>query len=188
MSQFAGDERVVWLSYSRLDDAISSVLDEPVDLVAERERFLLRELSEMFRQEGLVGGFDAVVVAGRISWPEYLEWGLYACQAERAFRDVPYLGFYADKEIKPKLGRRLKWMPSVSSTTTTPARCERRPTLSTGGSVAQSLRFSSRRGVRHVMCRGHGPVRTARSRDARYPTGSSRRAGGVDPSAAVHLE
>ena len=79
----------------------------------DRERFLLRELANMFRQEGLVGGFDTVVVAGRISWPEYLEFGIYACQAQRAFRDVPYLGFYADGEIKPLLARRLAWWPEL---------------------------------------------------------------------------
>lgn len=113
LQAFAEDERVVWLSYLALDDAIASVLDLPIDEVTERERFLLRELANMFRQEGLVGGFDTVVVAGRISWPEYLEFGIYACQAQRAFRDVPYLGFYADGEIKPLLARRLAWWPEI---------------------------------------------------------------------------
>lgn len=106
--------QVIWVSYKMLDDAITDVLAEPVDLVSERERFLLRELAAMFRQEGLVGGFDTVVVAGRISWPEYLEHGIYACQAERSFRDVPYFGFYVDKTIQPVLPKRLKWMPAVS--------------------------------------------------------------------------
>lgn len=103
----------MWLSYLALDDAIASVLELPIDEVTERERFLLRELANMFRQEGLVGGFDTVVVAGRISWPEYLEFGIYACQAQRASRDVPYLGFYADGEIKSLLARRLAWWPEI---------------------------------------------------------------------------
>lgn len=109
----ATDERVVWLPYLALDDAITSVRDLPIDAVTERERFLLGELANMFRQEGLVGGFDTVIVAGRISWPEYLEFGIYACQAQRAFRDVPYLGFYADGEVKPLLARRLAWWPEI---------------------------------------------------------------------------
>ena len=118
----ATDERVVWLSCLALDDAITGVLELPIDEVTERERFLLRELANMFRQEGLVGGFDTVIVAGRISWPEYREFGIYACQAQRAFREVPYLGFYADGEIKPLLARRLAWWPEVPFDEQTAAR------------------------------------------------------------------
>ena len=103
----------MWLSLAGLDDAIAGVLELPIDEVSERERFLLRELAGMFRQEGLVGGFDTVVVAGRVSWPEYRQFGVYACQADRAFRDVPYRGFYAGGQIQPKLARRLQWWPSV---------------------------------------------------------------------------
>lgn len=115
-------EQVIWTSFTMLDDAITEVLAEPVDLVSERERFLLREMADMFRLEGLVGGFDTVVVAGRVSWPEYLEYGIYACQAERSFRDVPYFGFYVDKQIQRFLPRRLKWMPSVRFDEDTAAR------------------------------------------------------------------
>lgn len=107
-------EQVVWMSFRMLDDAITEVLSEPVDVVTERERFLLREMAEMFRLEGLVGGFDTVVVAGRVSWPEYHQFGVYACQAERKFRDVPRFGFYVDKHIQGLLPRRLKWMPAVT--------------------------------------------------------------------------
>lgn len=113
LNQLEAPEQVVWTSFKMLDDAITEVLSQPVDLVSERERFLLREMAEMFRQEGLVGGFDTVVVAGRVSWPEYLKFGLYACQRERSFRDVPYFGFYVDKQIQGLLPRRLKWMPAV---------------------------------------------------------------------------
>jgi len=111
--------QIVWTSYKLLNDAITDVLAEPVDLVSERERFLLRELADMFRQEGLVEGFDTVVVAGRVSWPEYQKFGIYACQAQRSFRAVPYFGFYVDKAIQPLLPRRLLWLPEVTFDTDT---------------------------------------------------------------------
>lgn len=146
-------EQVVWVPFVRLDDAITEVLSEPVDVVGERERFLLRELAEMFRAEGLVGGFDTVVVAGRISWPEYLQFGLYACQAERPFRDVPYFGFYLEKEIQPKLAKRLKWMPSVrfDEQTAKSLRASNDPDERRVGEAIPEIVTSTERGSREVF-------------------------------------
>jgi hypothetical protein len=49
-----------------------------------------------------------------LAWPEYLKFGMYVCQPERSFRDVPYMGFYTGKEIKPKVAKRLAWWPAVT--------------------------------------------------------------------------
>jgi hypothetical protein len=166
LEAFAEDERVVWLSYLALDDAIASVLELPIDEVTERERFLLRELANMFRQEGLVGGFDTVVVAGRISWPEYLEFGIYACQAQRAFRDVPYLGFYADGEIKPLLARRLAWWPEIRFDAETAALPKRMRTRSSNVWAKRSLRSSGRPSA--------APARPSASCSSRHPMTSPR--------------
>lgn len=113
IDQLPNRNQVVWVSFKMLDDAITDALELPIELLSERERFLLREMADMFRQEKLVGGFDTVVVAGRVSWPEYRQFGVYACQPDRSFRDVPYFGFYINKTIKELLPRRLKWMPNI---------------------------------------------------------------------------
>ena len=70
------------------------------------ERYLLRELQELFRADGLTEpALDVLIVAGSVAYPEYLQIGGYVCTVERRFRKVDYLAFYADGEIKPQIPR-----------------------------------------------------------------------------------
>lgn len=47
-----------------------------------------------------------VVVAARYAYPEYLQRGLYICQAERAFRDgLTHMAFYASGAIQSQVPR-----------------------------------------------------------------------------------
>jgi hypothetical protein len=100
------DPRVVWFNFRSLYDAIDSAVSDPSALITEQARFLLRELQAMLVEDGLVDNDDAVVVAARFAYPEYLEHGFYICQAGRAFRaGLTHMGFYAEAAIQPFVAR-----------------------------------------------------------------------------------
>ncbi|MFM8326219.1 MAG: hypothetical protein ACKN9U_15270, partial [Pirellulaceae bacterium] len=46
------DQRVVWASFSMLDQAIDEILDDKYEVVSEREAYLLRQLQSMLTNEG----------------------------------------------------------------------------------------------------------------------------------------
>lgn len=103
------DERIVWADFDTLIDTIETVLERnagnaeaTLSVPTEREAFLLRELSRFLYAEDLVSGKEdrVLVVAARKAWPEYREYGLYFCQANRSFKPVDHLAFYTDGEIK----------------------------------------------------------------------------------------
>jgi len=95
-----GDQRVVWASFSRLDQAIDEILDDKYEVMSEREAYLLRELQNMLEAEGLVANpDDVVIVAARRAWPAYNSFHAYICQPDRSFRQVDRLGFYSNGVI-----------------------------------------------------------------------------------------
>ena len=96
------DERVVWTSFALLDQAIDELLEDPKEVVSEREAFLLRELQSMLEAEKLLANpNDVVVVAARRAWNEYEDLSAYICQAQRSFRQVSRIGFYSKGNIYP---------------------------------------------------------------------------------------
>ena len=87
------DDRVVWTSFALLDQAIDELLEDPKEVVSEREAFLLRELQSMLEAEGLLANpNDVVVVAARSAWDEYNEIHAYVCQPKRSFQQVSVCG------------------------------------------------------------------------------------------------
>ena len=66
------DPRMLWFNFAGLSQAIDQLLTDPMQLVADQERFLLRELQALFEQEGLVTRDDVDVVAARHAYGEYL--------------------------------------------------------------------------------------------------------------------
>jgi hypothetical protein len=100
-----GDPRVMWLSFGAIAQAVDDILADPAEPASEQQRFLLREMTALFEAEGLVGVDDTVVVAARFAYPAYLQAGAYTCQPDRSFRPVSYMGFYADREVKPQIAR-----------------------------------------------------------------------------------
>jgi hypothetical protein len=96
------DQRVAWTSFSLLDQAIDSLLDDKYEVISEREEFLLRELQNMLVAEGLVASAtDVVVVAARNAWPEYQQISAYVCQPNRPFQQVSRIAFYSKGQIYP---------------------------------------------------------------------------------------
>jgi len=96
------DRRVVWTSFSTIDQAIDEMLDDKYEVVSEREAFLLRQLQNMLLAEGLLESpNDVVVVAARSAWPEYNELHAYICQPERPFQQVGRIGFYSKGVVYP---------------------------------------------------------------------------------------
>lgn len=96
------DDRVAWASFTALDQAINELLEDPKEVISEREAFLLRELQSMLELEGLTASLnDTVIVAARNAWPEYQQLHAYVCQPKRSFQLVSRLGFYSKGIIYP---------------------------------------------------------------------------------------
>jgi len=98
-----GDDRVVWVAFADLTQAIQDLLSNPAEVVSEREQVLLRELVQMFEEDGLLAlPDDTVIVAARQAFDEYLRYHAYVCQSGRSFRPgLTYMGFYRHKQIEP---------------------------------------------------------------------------------------
>ncbi len=108
------DDRLVWKSFSDLDQAIDEMLEDPSEVVSEREEFLLRELQNMLETETLLGSDkDVVVVPARNAWPEYQKYHAYICQPHRRFRQVTRLAFYFQRQIQAYVPRIIKSYPNV---------------------------------------------------------------------------
>jgi hypothetical protein len=102
----AENQPVVWASFRMLDQAINELLSDRMEVVSEREQFLLRELQLMLAEEKLtVDSGTAVIVAARSAYDEYLRHSVYVCQPNRPFRNVERLGFYSGGEIQQHLPR-----------------------------------------------------------------------------------
>lgn len=100
------DPRVIWTSFAALDQAIEELLNDPKEVISEREAFLLRELQTMLIEEELLGSSkDTVVVAARHAWSEYQRFHAYVCQPGRPFQPVQYLAFYATGQVYPLIPR-----------------------------------------------------------------------------------
>ena len=56
------DDRVIWFNFRAMSDAIDEILDDNTTFVGEQTRFLLRELQQLFSEDGLLDIADTVVV------------------------------------------------------------------------------------------------------------------------------
>jgi hypothetical protein len=100
------DDRVIWFNFRAMSDAIDEILDDNVMFVSEQTRFLLRELQQLFIEDGLLDFADTVVVAARFAWGEYNNLGVYICQPNRTFRrGLTHMAFYALGAIQPTVAR-----------------------------------------------------------------------------------
>ncbi len=99
-------DRVLWVGFRDLADAIRAVTSDPTRVVGEQSRFLLNELVALYEMDGLLTTDDTVVVAARVAWPEYQRFAAYVCQPNRSFRvGLTHLGFYAHGAIQPLVPR-----------------------------------------------------------------------------------
>lgn len=111
------DQRIVWASFVRFDQAINELIRDPKEVVSEREGFLLRELQVMFVSEGLLPSeSDVVVVAARNAWREYEELSVYVCQPDRSIQAVGRMAFYSHGQIHPLVPRILEVHDNVEFT------------------------------------------------------------------------
>jgi len=110
--------RVLWLGFRDLADAIRQVTSDATRLIGEQTGFLLTELVALYETDGLLTNDDTVVVAARAAWPEYQYTSAYVCQPDRSFRVgvVTHFGFYAEGAIQPLVPRIRKYLPSVPFT------------------------------------------------------------------------
>lgn len=104
------DKRLVWNSFSALNQAIDDLLSDDKndkEVISEREEFLLRELQKMLLAEkDLIGSSkDVLVIPARNAWPIYNSIHAYICQPGRPFRPVKYVAFYESNRIQPKVAK-----------------------------------------------------------------------------------
>ncbi|TCC48051.1 hypothetical protein E0H73_42995 [Kribbella pittospori] len=112
-------QQVVWLSFKDLADAIVGIMADPNRLIGEQTRFLLTELVALFEADGLLTNDDAVVVAARSAWQEYLDYSAYICQPDRTFREgISHFGFYYHGSIQSKVAKIHAYHPAVPFTRT----------------------------------------------------------------------
>ena len=98
-----GDDRLVWLSFADLDQAIGALLHDQDERVSDRAEFLLHELQRLFEADGLLAPPEGiVVVAARRAYPEYLRRSAYVCQVGRFRAGIERIGFYTQKAIQPE--------------------------------------------------------------------------------------
>lgn len=103
----------VWVNFNTLTAAISEVLSTEENwitgdfpLLSEQEKFLLRELVQMFLVEGLLENkiTDSVlIVPARHAIHEYEQYSVYLCQPNRPFQKVNHLGFYRNRAIDKRI-------------------------------------------------------------------------------------
>jgi hypothetical protein len=106
------DNRVIWFNFRAMSDAIDDLLDDGMAFVGEQTRFLLRELQQLFAEDGLLDVADTVIVAARLAWGEYNDHGVYICQPDRSFRPgLTHMGFYAFGAIQPTVAKILDQRP-----------------------------------------------------------------------------
>jgi hypothetical protein len=106
---------VVWTNFTALTDAIGEVLSlnetwltGDLPLASEQERFLLRELVQMFLAEGLLNtprSDLALIVPARSAIHDYEQFSVYLCQPNRSFQKVEYLGFYRSGAIDHRIAK-----------------------------------------------------------------------------------
>jgi len=95
------DKGVVWKNFQDLFNLISELRTEPTLILSERDQFLLKNLQDFFSESELLPIIDeVVVVAASTAWPVYQKHSIYVCQAERSFRDVGLIGFYAEGGVQ----------------------------------------------------------------------------------------
>ena len=114
---------VVWANFNTLTNAISEVLSlnenwltNNFSLATEQEKVLLRELVQMFLAEGLLGSdrSDSVlIIPARQAIEDYKKYSIYACQPNRSFQKVQYLGFYRMGAIDQRIAKILS--PPIES-------------------------------------------------------------------------
>jgi len=99
------DERLVWSSFAALNQAMDEMLsgaENEMEVISEREEFLLRELQKMLIAEGLIGSSkEVLVIPARQAWEFYKQHHVYSCPSGRAFQPVKYIAFYTGNEIRP---------------------------------------------------------------------------------------
>jgi hypothetical protein len=112
-------QQVVWLSFKDLADAIAGIMADPNRLIGEQTRFLLTELVALFEADGLLTNDDAMVVAARSAWQEYLDYNAYICQPDRTFREgISHFGFYYHGSIQSTVAKIRSYHPAVAFTRT----------------------------------------------------------------------
>jgi hypothetical protein len=110
-------DRVLWLSFRLLDQAIREVIESRGRVVPEQARVLLFELTALYESAGLLTQDDTVIVAANVAWDEFRRFGAYVCQPNRSFRaGLSHLGFYHAGQIEPLIPRIMDQRESVMLT------------------------------------------------------------------------
>lgn len=100
------NKQVAWASFAQLSAYIDSLITESINTVSEHECFILKQFDLLLDNKGLLAPEeDTVIVAARSAWSIYLDTGVYACQVNRSFRAVDYMGFYNQGNIQPKIAK-----------------------------------------------------------------------------------
>jgi hypothetical protein len=145
-----GDSRVMWLNFVSITQAIDDLLSDPLELISEQTRFLLREMQALFAQDGLLDSQeDVVIVAARIAYDEYRRHHAYFCQPRRSFRSgLSRIAFYTDGAVQPEVPRILARRDNIGLTAETASALRSSPDMQDrkfGALIEQVLKAESHR-------------------------------------------
>jgi hypothetical protein len=157
-------DRIIWLSFLNLADAVRILLEDTTRLIGEQTRFLLNELVALYEADGLLTSDDTVVVAAKVAWGEYLKYAAYVCQPDRSFREgLSHFGFYFKAHIQTDVPKIIDWTPNVVFTEEVAAKARGRGPGGPGN--RHPTHAYRRRPVRRRLLRRHAPDLTRRRPD-----------------------
>lgn len=85
-----------------------------IDPSAEVWIRLLERVNEVVALRPIIPPKNVLIVASESAWEIYEKTGAYVSPANRTFRKVEYIGFYSEREIKPKLAKIVSQEPLVT--------------------------------------------------------------------------
>ena len=161
------DDRIIWFNVRMMSDAINDILDDTTTFVGEQTRFLLRELQQLFIEDGLIEIADVVVVAARFAWAEYIDRGVYICQLDRLFR------FGLTAWVSTHMARSSRRLSGFSTNARSPSPLTMAPLRNAGAAAGSTsapptpskplLKGERAASVSHIECLS-SPIRTTRRR------------------------
>ncbi|EPR37710.1 hypothetical protein dsx2_0642 [Desulfovibrio sp. X2] len=123
----SGDISMKWISFDMIYKTINTIIDgtqdeNQMDILSEREIFLLRQFQMLIQNENLLTSneMNVLIIPAGTAWNKYIRldtdgYSAYICQENRWFRDgIEHLAFYKNGAVLQSVPKIIAAMDSVS--------------------------------------------------------------------------
>lgn len=123
----SGNISMKWISFDMMYKTINTIIDgtqdeNQMDILSEREIFLLRQFQMLILNENLLASneMNVLIIPAGAAWDEYTSldtdgYSAYICQENRRFRDgIEHLAFYKNGTVLQFVPKIIAAMDSVS--------------------------------------------------------------------------